>query len=117
LLVKIASQLCALAAKNNDPMLSAKANSEKSTLDKMAVSDLLTIANIVKTEATASPALLASDYLIPASDLTALGTAITKLEGLKDAPRLAIGDRKVATFSLPGAIRSTRGLLRKEIDK
>jgi hypothetical protein len=117
LLVKIGSQLSALAAKNNDPILGAKVNFDKSTLDKMAVSDLLTTARTVQTEANANAAVLASDYLIPAADLTALGAAIPKLEGLKDAPRLATGSKHVATLSLPSAIRFVRGLLRNEIDK
>lgn len=117
LLVRIGSQLSALAAKNNDPILGAKVNFDKSTLDKMAVSDLLTTANTVQTEATVNAAILASNYSITAADLTALGAAIPALAGLKDAPRLAIADQRVATLSLPGAISYVRGILRHEIDK
>ncbi len=117
LLLKIGSQLSALAAKNNDPMLGAKVTFDKSSLDKMAVSDLLTLAKTVQTEANANANVLASNYLIPAEDLAALATAITALAEMKDAPRVAIASQRVATLSLPAAIGYVRGILRNEADK
>jgi hypothetical protein len=113
----IGSQLLALAAKNTDAMLAAKVNFDKSTLDKAALSDLMTAAKSVQTAANANAALLASDYLISAADLTAFGAAITTLDGMKDAPRQAVVNKKVATFSLPQAIAYVRGIFRNEIDK
>jgi hypothetical protein len=117
LLLKIGSQLAALAAKNNDPMLGAKVSFDKSELDRMAVSVLLAFAKTVQTEAKANLKVLVSDYLIPETDFTALENAITALGGVKDAPRLAITAQRTATLSLPAAIDYVRGILRNEADK
>lgn len=113
----IGSQLSALASKNNDAILAAKVNYDKSTLDKAGGSDLLVAARSVQNAASANAAVLASDYGISSADVTALGAAITKLEGMKDAPRAAVVNRKVATMSLPDAIAYARGILRNELDK
>ncbi|HEX3817216.1 MAG TPA: hypothetical protein VHW03_02885 [Chthoniobacterales bacterium] len=117
LLITIGSQLSALASVNNDPQLAAKVNFDKSTLHKMAVSDFIITANAVSGAANDNSAILASGYMIPAADLATLSTAIPKLSGLKDAPRVAIGEHHVATLSLPAAIRYTRGIFRTQIDK
>ena len=39
------------------------------------------------------------------------------MESLKDAPRAAAVNRKVATMSIPEGIRFVRGIYRNEIDK
>jgi hypothetical protein len=117
LLLKIGSQLSALAAKNNDPILGTKMDFDKSTLDKMAVSNLLTVAKTVQTEATTNTKVLVANYLIPEEDFAALGSAITALDEMKDAPRLAITEKRAATLSLPAAIDYVRGILRNEADK
>ncbi len=49
--------------------------------------------------------------------LTAFGAAITALDGMKDAPRQATVNRKVATISLPEAIAFTRSVYRNKLDK
>ena len=91
--------------------------SDKSTLDKSAVSDLLTAANGISGAAAANSAVLASDYGVTAVDLTAFTAAIATLDGMKDAPREAVVDRKVATLSLPAAIAYVRKIYRNELDK
>lgn len=113
----IGSQLSALAAKTNDPMLAAKVRFDRSELDRMAVSDLLTALQSIAGAATKNAAVLASDYGVTAADLTAFNAVVSALEGMKDAPREAIADRKVATMSIPAAIRFTRGIYRNELDK
>lgn len=113
----IASQLSALAAKTNDPMLAAKVNFDRSALDKMAVSDLIAALGSIAGAAAEHAAVLASDYGVTAGDLTAFDTARGTLDGMKDAPREAIADRKVATMSMPAAVRFTRKIYRNELDK
>ena len=113
----IGSQLSALSAKNNDAILAAQVNYDKSTLDKAALSELMVAANSVKGAAAANAAVLASDYGITAADLTAFAAAITHLDEMKGAPRQAVVNRRVATLSLPDAIGYVRGILRNEIDK
>ena len=71
----IASQLSALAAKTDDPGLGAKVAIDKSTLDRMAVSDLIVTAKRVKEAADDNAAILDTDYRIKAADLTAFGAA------------------------------------------
>lgn len=113
----IGAQLSALASKTNDPVLAAKVAFDKSTLDKMAVSDLLTAAKSVQTAANANSGVLASDYLVTAADLAQLDAAIVDLDAVKDDPRTAIVDKRVATMSLPAAIAFVRGIYRNELDK
>ena len=113
----IGSQLSALAAKNNDAMLAAKVNYDRSALDKASVSDLLTAAKFVQGAAAANAETLASSYAISADDLKVFDVAITTLDGMKDAPRKAVVNRMAATLSLPETITSVRGIFRNEIDK
>lgn len=113
----IADQLAALAAKTQDHNLAAKVDLNKSQLDRMPDSDLLVAARGVAEAAAANSAALAADYLITAAMLSDLGTAITKFDGLKTAPRDAIVNRKVATLSLPEAVAFVRGIYRNELDK
>ena len=115
--IVIGGMLAAFAAKTNDPALAAKVDFDKSQLDRMAVSKLIIALKAVQTAATANAAVLASDYLVTAGDVTDFGAAITKLDGLKDAPRNAQVERKVATMSLPDAIAYVRSIYRNEIDK
>ena len=116
-LLKIGFQLSAWATKNNNPTLAGQIDFDKSTLDRLPVSELLNLAKTVQTHAKANSKVLISDYLIPETDLIALDNAITALGEVKDAPRLAITDKHVATLSLPAAIDHVRGLLRSEADK
>jgi len=116
-LLKIGFQLSAWATKNNNPILAGQIDFDKSTLDRLPVSELLNLAKTVQAQAKANSKVLISDYLIPETDLLALDNAITALADVKDAPRLAITDKHVATLSLPAAINHVRGLLRNEADK
>src|SRR5207244_3539985 len=86
-------------------------------LDRMAVSDLLTVAKAIAAAATTNEAVLASDYDIQKADRTQFNDAIKKLEGLKDKPRESVVTRKVATMALPTAITHVRGIYRNEVDK
>ncbi len=113
----IADQLAALAAKTGDHDLAAKVDVNKSQLDRMADSDLLKATGRIATAAADHSTVLASDYAITAAELTALGAAITKFEGMKTAPRNAVVDRKVATLALPEAVNYVRGIYRNELDK
>jgi hypothetical protein len=113
----IADQVAALAAKTGDHELAAKVEVNKSQLDRMADSDLVTATKRFSTAAAAHSAVLASDYQITAEDLAALATAITKFDGMKTAPRDAVVNRKVATLSLPDALAFVRGIYRNELDK
>ena len=115
LVFKIGWQLSALASKNNDPELGAKVNFDKSTVDRMSVSDLLTLAKTVQTEGNANAKVLISDYQIPEADFGGLTEAIKALSDMKDAPRLAITDKR--SRLVPAAIGYVRGLLRNEADK
>ena len=83
----VGGMVSALAANTNDADLAAQVGFDKSKLDRMAVSDLITALKSIKTAAGAHAAVLASDYSVSAADLTALDAAITALDGLKDAPR------------------------------
>lgn len=113
----IGSQLSALAAATNDPLLEGKVAYDKSTMDKMAVSDLITAAKSIATAAGDKAAVLASDYGISATDLSEFSGAIKDLGDVKDAPRQAVVDKKVATMSLPDAITHVRKIYRNRIDK
>ena len=117
LLLKIGSQLSALATKNNNPTMAGQIDFDKSTLDRLAVSELLTLAKTVQSHASANLKVLVSDYLVPETDFTALDNAVTTLAQIKDSPRLAIAAHHVATLSLPSAIDYVRSLLRSEADK
>lgn len=113
----IGGMVAALAAKTNNADLGAQVDFDRSSLDKMAISDLITALKSIQTAATANAAVLASDYGVSAADLTAFGAAITALDGMKDAPRQATVNRKTATMSLPELITSTRSIYRNELDK
>jgi hypothetical protein len=117
LLLKIGFQLSALASKNDNPSLAGRIDFDKSTLHRLPVSELLNLAKTVQAEADANSKVLVSDYLIPETDFTALGNALTALSEMKDAPRLAIAAQRTATLSLPEAIDYVRGILRSEGDK
>lgn len=113
----IADQLASLAAKTGDHDLAAKVEFNKSQVDRMADSDLLVAAKRVQKAAADNRAVLATDYLVTAQNLTDFDTAITKFGGLKTAPRDAAVNRRVATLSLPEAIVFVRGIYRNELDK
>jgi len=113
----IGSQLSQLAAKTNDAMLAANVACDKSTLDKAPISDLLVTANKISKAAADNSAVLASDYLIDAAELAAFSAAITKLDGMKTAPQVAVADRKVAGMSLADGIVFVRAIYRNELDK
>lgn len=98
-------------------MLAAEVDVNKSTLDRVADSDLVDAAKRVSTAARTNAAVLASDYKVTAEELTALEEATTTFDGMKTSPRDAIVERKVATLSLPDAISFVRSIYRNEIDK
>jgi len=117
LMLHIADQVSALAAKNGDHLLAARVEINKSAADRLPDSDLVAFAKGVAAAAAENAAALASRYKIEATELTALDTAIAKFDGMKTAPRDAIVQRKVATLTLPEAIVYVRGIYRNEIDK
>lgn len=112
----IADQLSALAAKNNDSNLGAKVEMSKSSLDKMDDSTLEQTAERVVGLANDNIAALA-DFDITAADVTALEAARAAFANAKTSPRVATGDRKAQTESLPVLIGNVRSILRNEIDK
>jgi hypothetical protein len=116
-MLHIGDQLSALASKKGDYELAAKVDISKTAADRMSDSDLLTAAKGVSAGAAANATVLASDYKISAEELAALGAAITKFDGMKTAPREATVNRKVATLSLPEAVKFVRGIYRNELDK
>jgi hypothetical protein len=116
-MLHVADQLSALAAKTGDYLLAAKVDIMKSTADRLPDSDLLVFAKGVAKAAADNAAVLATDYKIPAAELTALDALIAKFEGMKTAPRDATVLRRVATLSLPEAIVFVRGIYRNELDK
>jgi hypothetical protein len=115
-LLAIADQLSALAVKNGDNDLAAKAEMTKSSLDKMTANDLEQAAERVAGLATANIAALA-DFDVIAADVTALNAARTAFVGIKDSPRQAAVGRKTQTLSLPQRIANVRSIFRNEIDK
>ncbi len=116
-MLHVADQLSALAAKTQDHLLGAKVEISKSAADRLADSDLLVFAKGVSGAAAENAAVLASDYLVTAAELTVLGAAITKFDSMKTSPRDAVVQRRVATLSLPEAIVFVRGIYRNELDK
>lgn len=117
LMLHVADQLSAMAAKKGDHLLAAKVDITKSTADRLGSTDLLIFAKGVAKAAAENAEELATFYKIPASELAALDAAITKFDGMKTAPRDATVQRKVATLSLPEAIIFVRGIYRNELDK
>lgn len=113
----IGDQLSAFAAKTEDAMLGASVDFSKSTLDRLSDSDLVLAARAVEKAAADHSAILASDYLITADDLTKLTTHRERFDGLKTAPRDAIVNRRVATLSLPEALTFVRSIYRNELDR
>ena len=113
----VADQLSAYAAKTGDTMLAAAIDFSKSQLDRMADSDLVLAAKAVEKAAADHSAILASDYLITAADLTTLTQRRERFDKLKTAARDAIVNRRVATLSLPEAITFVRSLYRNELDR
>jgi hypothetical protein len=107
----IADQVAALAAD-----LLAKVQMTPSSLDQAQDDDLIQTAQRVETAATAHLAALAP-YEITATEITALGGAITAFSDKKNAPRTATSERKGSTGSVAAQIRATRGIFRNRIDK
>ena len=117
LMLHVADQLSALAAKKGDHLLAAKVDITKTAADRMPDSDLLTAAKGVAGAAAENAAVLEMDYKVPAEELAALDAAITEFSEMKTAPRDATVQRRVATLSLPEAIVYVRGIYRNELDK
>lgn len=115
-LLATADQLSALAVKNGDNDLGAKAEMTKSSLDKMKANDLEQAAERVAGLANDNLAALA-DFDVTAADILALNTARTAFADAKDSPRQAAVGRKTQTMSIPQRIASVRSIFRNEIDK
>ena len=88
--LEIADQLAALAVKNGDNDLLAKAQTSKSALDTMQGNDL---------------------------ESTALNTARTTFQGIQTSPRELVAGCKALTQSLSELIANVRSFFRNEIDK
>ena len=112
----IADQLSSLAAKNNDQTLGAKVDWNISSLDKLSDDELEATGKTVSALGTANLAALAN-YGLVAADLTALDALVTKFHGVKSDPRLLIAGRKGETDTIPDLIRTTKSLLRNQLDK
>jgi hypothetical protein len=112
----IASQLAALAAKNNDTVLEAQSDLSLSALDKMAVQDLEETGTRIANLATANLTALA-DYNITAADVTAVGTLQAKFHAAQTAPRQAIVDRKKENDMLPPLVSDLLSTLRRQLDR
>lgn len=114
--LEIADQLSALAAKNADMDLAAKAQMTRSSLDQMQDDDLIQAAERIRDLANTNIAAL-GPYGVTAADGTALDGAITAFSAMKTAPRTAAAGRKSATQSIAELIRNTRSLFRNQLDK
>ncbi len=88
----------------------------KSSLDKMDDSTLEQTAEWVVGLANDNIAALA-DYGVVADDVTAPKTAWTSFAAMKTGPRMATGERKAQTETLPTLIGNVRSIFRNEIDK
>jgi hypothetical protein len=115
-LLVLAGAISALAAKNSDPALAAKVEMNRSSLDRLAASELVQTAKRVREAATENLAALA-DYDITAATGDELKAAEDLFASKKDAPREAQVERKVETLSIPEGISSVRSIFRNEIDK
>jgi len=115
-ILRIANQLSALAAKNNDMNLGAQTELTLPTLDKMADDDLEETGTRIANLASANLAALA-DYGIAAADVTNLTNLTTQFHGQKTAPRTAIAGRAGQTTTMPPAIKSVTSILRNRLDK
>jgi hypothetical protein len=113
---RIASQLSALAAKNNDLILGAQVELTLAQMDKMEDDELEETGTRIAGLATANLAALA-DYAIPAADVTNLTDLTKQFHGQKTAPRTAIAGRAGQTRTLPPAIKSITSILRNRLDK
>ncbi len=58
-----------------------------------------------------------ADFDVVAADVTALEAARAAFAGKKTSPRMATGDRKAQTESLPTLIGKVRSIFRNELDK
>lgn len=114
--LEIADQLSALAAKNGSANLGAQVEMSKSSLDKMDDSTLEQTAERVVGLANDNLTALA-DYNVVAADVAALNNARTDFAEVKTSPRMATGDRRAQTESLPVLIGNVRSIFRNEIDK
>ena len=114
--MRIAGQLCSLAAKINDTNLAAQTELTLAQLDKLSVDVLESTGSRVSGLATANLAALA-DYGITQADVTALDGLTTQFHGVKTAPRKAIATRAGQTKTLPPAVKTVTSLLRNQLDK
>jgi hypothetical protein len=112
----IASQISAMAAKNNDLNLVAQAELTLPQLDKMPDDELEETGTRISGLATANLAALA-DYGITAVDVTNLNNLTTQFHSLKTAPRTAIAERAAQTKTLPPVVKTITSILRNRLDK
>lgn len=115
-IMRLAGQLCSLAAKNNDTNLAAQTELTLAQLDKMSVDVLEATGKRVSSLATANLAALA-DYGITQADVTALDALTAQFHDAKTAPRKAIATRAGQTKTMPPAVKTVTSLLRNHLDK
>jgi hypothetical protein len=115
-LLVIADAIAAFAAKIGNPDLAAQADLTKSSIDRLADSNLVQTAGRIADLATEKLADL-GPYGVTDANKKELEDAAALFDEAKDSPREAIIGRKVETLSLPADINSVRSIFRTEIDK
>lgn len=115
-LLVIADAISAFAAKIADPVLGAKVEMTKSSLDRLPDGDLVQTAQQVAGLAGEKLAEL-EPYGVTDANKKELEDAAVLFDKEKDSPRQAIIGRKIETLSLPAAINAVRSIFRNEIDK
>lgn len=115
-IMRIAGQLCSLAAKNGDSNLAAQTELTLAQLDKMSADVLEATGNRISGLATTNLAALA-DYGITQADVAGLDALTQQFDAVKTAPRKAIATRAGQTKTLPPAVQSVTSLLRNHLDK
>lgn len=112
----IAGDLHALAVKNGDDDMQARADFELSDLVRMGETVIAPRCQEVHNLANTNAAALA-DFGTTAADIAALQTAINEFTALVTKPREAIGERKEATGDIAENEDAADALLKNELDK
>ena len=115
-ILHLAGQVGALAAKTNNATLEAQADLTVSQLDYMSVQDLVATAGRIGDLVTANlPALAA--YNITAADVTTMAGLTTQFQAVATKPREAVVDRKKETDQVQPVVSSTMSTLRRQLDR
>jgi len=115
-ILRIACQVAALAAKNQDSTLEAQVEFSMASLDKLAADDLIATGTRVSDLATANLAALAP-YKILQADITKLNGLTVQFDAAKTKPRQAVVDRKKKTDQFQPLVSSLLSTLRRQLDR